>query len=380
MLPSQRHLFDMPRDVAYLNAAAYAPLPIAVREAGIAGAAAKATPWSTWDRPDAAERATRVRAAAAALIGASATDIAIVTSISHGMALAGRVLPLQAGHRVLRVAGEQSSNCLEWARLAEARGAVLDIVPRPPDGDWTAAILGRIAAPGLPPVGIAGLTPCHWTDGTRIDLGRIAPVLRDHGAKLVVDATQAAGAEPIDVAVLRPDFLAFPTYKWVLGSYSLAFLYAAPAWQGGEPLERNAFNCDADQDCTTIALVAGAGRYDMGERNNPVTLPMAEAAFAVVAGWGVAAVQARLRGLTDALAEAATDLGVRVAPRALRTAHILGLHLPGGIRPGTLPRLEAAGVYVSDRQGVLRVSPHVYNDDADVARFAAGLRAVVAPG
>ncbi len=377
MLPCQRALFDMPRDVAYLNAAAYAPLPISVRDAGARGAAAKATPWATLDNRAAAAQAERVRAAAGAVIGAAARDIAIVGSVSHGLATAGRVLPIVAGHRMLRVAGEQSSNCLEWARLAERRGAMLDVVPAPGDGDWTRAVIERIELAGAPPVGIAALTPCHWTDGSLIDLERIAPVLRAHGARLVVDATQAAGAAPIDVAVLRPDFLAFPTYKWVLGSYNLAFLYAAACWQEGEPLERNGFNCVTDDACLRVGFAEGAGRYDMGERNNPVALPMAEAGLGLVAGWGVTAVQARLRMLTDALAEVAVELGVAVRPRALRAVNILGLRLPGGMRADTLDRMAALGVHVSDRQGVMRVSPHVYNDDGDVARFGAGLRAVL---
>lgn len=376
-LACQRALFDMPDDVAYLNAAACGPVPIVVRDAGLRGVVAKATPWVTWDWEGTAAMAERVRAAAAALIGAAASDMAIIGSVSHGLATAGRALPLAAGHRVLRVAGEQSSNCLEWARLAEARGGVLDIVPTPGDGDWTRAVIERIGLAGAPPVDIAALTPCHWTDGSLIDLGRIAPVLRAHGAALVVDATQAAGAVPIDVGVLRPDFLAFPTYKWVLGSYNLAFLYAAPCWQGSEPLERNGFNCVADDACLRVGFAAGAGRYDMGERNNPVALPMAEAGLALVAGWGVPAVEARLRMLTDALAEVATELGVAVRPRALRAANILGLRLPGGMRADTLDRMTALGVHVSDRQGVMRVSPHVYNDEGDVARFGAALRAVL---
>ncbi len=377
MLPCQRALFDMPRDVAYFNAAAYAPLPISVRDAGARGAAAKATPWATLDNRAAAAQAERVRAAAGAVIGAAARDIAVVGSVSHGLATAGRVLPIAAGHRVLRVAGEQSSNCLEWARLAERRGAVLDVVPAPGDGDWTRAVIERIELAGAPPVGIAALTPCHWTDGSLIDLERIAPVLRAHGARLVVDATQAAGAVPIDVAVLRPDFLAFPTYKWVLGSYNLAFLYAAPCWHEGEPLERNGFNCVTDDACLRITFAEGAGRYDMGERNNPVALPMAEAALALVAAWGVSAVHARLQALTDALAAVAMEHGIAVRPRALRSANILGLRLPGGMRADMLDRMAALRVHVSDRQGVMRVSPHVYNDDSDVARFGMALRAVL---
>ena len=68
MLPSQRHLFDIPRDVAYLNAAAWSPLPLAVQEAGRAGVARKGRPWEL-DPGLGAFQHERCRAAAAALIG-----------------------------------------------------------------------------------------------------------------------------------------------------------------------------------------------------------------------------------------------------------------------------------------------------------------------
>ena len=52
MIPCQRHLFDIPAEVAYLNCAYLSPLPNAVREAGITGVRRKASPWvsstSTW--------------------------------------------------------------------------------------------------------------------------------------------------------------------------------------------------------------------------------------------------------------------------------------------------------------------------------------------
>ncbi len=45
MLPSQRELFDIPREVCFLNAAAWSPLPLAVQEAGRRGVARKGQPW-----------------------------------------------------------------------------------------------------------------------------------------------------------------------------------------------------------------------------------------------------------------------------------------------------------------------------------------------
>src|SRR5947199_290501 len=130
MLASQRALFDMPRDICYLNAASWSPLPLASQEAGRQGVARKGQPW--------------------------------------------KVDPALAGQQY------------ERAR-------------------------------------------------------RAAAALRRHGAGLLVDATHGAGVMPIDVQQLDPDFLVFPTYKWVLGPYGRAFLYVARRRQDGVPLEQTSY-------------------------------------------------------------------------------------------------------------------------------------------
>ena len=72
------------------------------------------------------------------------------------------------------------------------------------------------------------------------DMPRIAAALRKQGAALLVDATHDAGVRKIDVKTLDPDFLIFPTYKWVLGPYGRAFMYVAKRRQNGMPLEQTA--------------------------------------------------------------------------------------------------------------------------------------------
>ncbi|MDP4005894.1 aminotransferase class V-fold PLP-dependent enzyme [Methylobacterium sp. NEAU K] len=362
-LPCQRHLFEVPADVSYLDAAAWSPLPRAVRMAGEAGILAKTRPW-THPRAAFAARAERARAAAATLIGATTDDFAIVGSVSHAMATAARNLAPEPGGRLLRVADEFPSLRYAFDRLAAARGLAVEEVARPADGDWTAALLAAIARPGAPPLALATLTPLHWTDGLLIDLDRLAPAVHAAGADLVIDATQAVGAVPVDVGRWRPDFLAFPTYKWALGPYGLAFLYAAPDRQDGVPIEENLGN---------RSPTSGGRRYDRGELKDPVALSMAATGLELIAGWGMPAVSARLRGLTDRLAEGVSALGLAVAPRPLRTPHILGLRAPGGLPVGLVERLEREHVFVSERSGALRLSPHVWANEVDVARCLASL-------
>jgi selenocysteine lyase/cysteine desulfurase len=357
-LPCQRHLFELPDAVCYLDAAAWSPHPLPVSEAGERGMLAKRQPW-VFPRVDFSAWAERARAAAAALVGASVDEIAIVGSVSHAIATAARNLSLSRGGRILRVADEFPSQRLAWDRVATEGGLVVETVPRPSDGNWTAALLEAIDRTGAPQLAVATLCPLHWSDGALIDLEALAPAIRAAGAALVVDATQAVGVMPIDVGRLKPDFLAFPTYKWTLGPYGLAFLYAAPHRQDGLPLEENSGN---------QRPAAGARRYDKGERNDPLLLPMAAVGMELIAGWGAPAIAARLRQLTDQLAEGAEAMGLSALPRISRSPHILGLRRPGGLAPDFIDRVRDKGIFVSDRLGCLRISPHVWANEADIAR------------
>ena len=119
MLPSQRALFDIPRDVCFLNAASWCPLPIAVQEAGRAGVARKGRPW-TLEPAFAAAQHERARRAAARLINADPNDVALISAVSYGVATAAKVLTVPAGTRVLLLENDHSSAVLEWTTRAGA--------------------------------------------------------------------------------------------------------------------------------------------------------------------------------------------------------------------------------------------------------------------
>lgn len=378
MLPSQRASFDIPQDVCYLNAAAVGPLPRAVKAAGEVGVARKAQPWAI--EPGNAQRQfERARTAAARLINADPDDVALISSVSYGIATAGKVLSMPRGSRVLLLQDDHSSPVLEWLGRAEAQGFSVEVVARPDDGDWTAALLAAIGRQGAPPVGMASISSVHWADGGAVDLARVAAALKAHDARFVIDATHGAGVMDIDVRTLDPDFLVFPTYKWVLGPYGRAFLYVAKRWQNGVPIEqagsqRRSISSERAPYMRDTSYVTNARRYDMGERDHYISLEMASIGMEMVANWGQEAIIERLRMLTDRLAEGLRNSGVLVSDQRVRAPHILSLRFPGGMPGNLIERLEAESVFVSARLGLMRISPHVYNDEADVDRFVAVLR------
>lgn len=379
MLASQRDLFDIPRDVCYLNAASWSPLPLATQEAGRAAVGRKGRPWKI-DQAFAREQHERARKAAARLINADPEDVALIPSVSYGVATAGRVLKIPAGTRVLLLEDDHSSPQLEWMTRAPAQGFATETVRQPADGDWTRAVLAAIGRKGAPPVALASISSLHWSDGGVVDLDRVAAALRRCGAALLVDATQGAGVMPFDVRALDPDFLVFPTYKWTLGPYGRAFLYVAKRHQGGVPLEQTGFGrraIAAEREPPYLkdtAYVDNARRFDMGERDHFISLEMASIGMEMVARWGSAAIVGRLKMLTGRLAEGLRNSGVLMLDEEFRAPHILSLAFPKGMPADLVPRLAAEQVYAAPRLGRLRISPHVYNDEEDVDRFLAAFR------
>ena len=370
-------LFAIPEDVTYLNSAGVSPIPVPVRAAGEAGVARKVEPWKL-SRASFYDIVEEARAAAAALIGAQPGDIAIVGSASYGIATACRNLPLPAGTAVVTLAEEHPSPVYAWLRAAEENGAVHDELARPADHDWTAAILSRLADQGRPRVSVLSLTPLHWNDGGLVDLPAIRKAADRVGAALVVDGTQAVGAQPFSVHEVRPDFLVFPTYKWLLGPYGLAFLYADPERQAGIPLEEHTFSrLGADQITNHYArelrFMEGSRRYDMGERSNFVTLPMAVAGMRLIEAFGPAKIEAHLQPLAARIIEGAAALGFTAPPPGRRAAHLIGLRREGMDAAAVVGGLAERGIHVAARNGAIRVSPHLYNDAADIERFLGAL-------
>jgi selenocysteine lyase/cysteine desulfurase len=373
MLPSQRALFDMPRDVCFMNAAAWSPLPLASQEAGRAAVGRKGQPWKLADGFQ-REQYERTRKAAAALIGAEPDDVALISSVGYGVSTAGKVLDLPRGTRVIVLENDHTSPVLEWHGRAPAQGFTVDTVKQPPDGDWTSAVLEAIERAGAAPVSLVSISSVHWSDGGALDIPRIRAALKKQGAALLVDATHDAGVRHIDVKTLDPDFLIFPTYKWVLGPYGRAFMYVAKRHQNGVPLEqtagaRKAVNAEDTIYFRDTSYRDDARRYDMGERDHFISMEMAAIGMEMMAGWGNDAIVARLSMLTGKLADGLGNLGVGVLDPKVRAPHILCVSFPKGMAPDLPKRLAAEGVHAAPRLGRLRISPHVYNDEQDVERF-----------
>jgi selenocysteine lyase/cysteine desulfurase len=372
-LGDERGLFEIPENVAYLNCAYMSPQLRSVREVGERAVARKSRPWKL-TASDFFEDSEKSRALFARLVGGDPDGVALIPSVSYGIAVAAANVTVQERQRILILEDQFPSNVYSWRELAKHSGAKLVTVSRPPDNDWTSAVLDDLDED----TAVVAVPNCHWTDGSLLDLARIGERAKEAGAALVVDAIQSLGAHPLDVREVRPDFLVASAYKWLLGPYGIGFLYADEGWREGTPIEHNWINRRGSDDFSRLvgyqdAFQPGARRYDVGERSNFALLPMANEALRQILHWGVENVSATIGVLTALVEREAKDRGVEAIPAKMRARHMIGLKLGSGFPEDLAAQLAAQNVFVSVRSESVRVSPHLYNTEEDINRLFAAL-------
>ncbi len=373
-LANQRHLFELPDDVAYLRCAATAPLMRAAREAGEFALAQKARPWGReWN--NAGEAVERARELFAELIGATGDDIALAPSASYGLSIAAHNIHIGDGREVIVLAEQFPSNVYPWREAVQRDGGTILTIERPHRSDWTDAVIAAIGDR----TAVVAVPHCHWLDGTLLDLPLIGRRCRAVGAALVLDLSQSAGALPFDLGAIDPDYAISVAEKWLLGPVQLAFLYVSPCHQRGTPIEHSWVGRADSGDARFLhqyvdSYRSGSRRFDVGERSNIVNLAIAIAALTQIREWGVREISNSLRHKTDSIAERALALGCEVVQPENRVPHFLGVRRRGGWPADLQTRFEEQKVLVNLRGDCLRVAPHLFTNKRDIDAFIHCLR------
>lgn len=373
MTQAGREAFDVPEGTAYLNCANMAPRLKSVSTAGHAALDTLASPWSVVASDWFAGSATLKRLFAG-LIGASEHSAALVPSVSYGVAVAARNIPLRDSDNIVLVDREYPSNYYSWARAARDSGAKIRTAKAQDGASITQAVLAAIDKD----TAVVAVPNCRWTDGAFVDVVRIGEAARKHGAALVIDASQSLGAYPLDVAECRPDFVASVGYKWLLGPYGVGYLYVDERWHAdGVPLEESWLHRADSENFAALAdytevYQPGAARFSQGESPQFCLQPMAIAALSQLSQWQPAHIQRRLREWIDALCERAGAIGFSFP--AERVGHMVGLRSPSGLPAGLVQALRDDGIHVAVRGDSIRVSPHLHNTEADLNRLLDALR------
>src|SRR5829696_368706 len=370
-LPVQRELFDIPDDVAYFNCASLSPQLKAAAEAGAAALARRARPWRIAGADWFGEVEER-RALFARLAGVDPEGVALVPATSYGLAVAAANLTARPGQRVLVLAEDYPSNWYTWQRFAGRTGAEVVAVER--DGrSWGEAVVEATDERTV----VVAVLAVHWTDGGAVDLAAIGARAREAGAALVMDASQALGAMPLDLAAIRPDYLVSVGYKWLLGPFALGYLYVAEHLRDGVPLEENWISRLGSEDFAALVdyqdrYQPGARSFDVGQRTAFETTPMAVAALRQLLDWEVPRIAATLGQITGRIQREVEALGLPLTSSD-RAPHMLGIGLPDQARARVAGALADAGVFAGVRGSSLRVSPHLWTTDQDIERLVGAL-------
>jgi selenocysteine lyase/cysteine desulfurase len=378
-LPSQRHLFDIPDELAYFNCAYYSPQLNESRRRLHSGVDAKSHPWERTG-VDFFEDAETIRGLASELFGGEADGYAVVPAAGYGVSTAARVVEprLQSGDRILLVADEFPSSVLPWIAAARKTGAVLSFIPAPERDGWTQAVLANLDKS----VKVVAISTCHWTNAALIDLPPIGRACRELGSVLVVDATQSLGAMPLALDDVKPDFLVAAGYKWLLSPYGSGLLYVAEQWRDARPLEEswqardNARNFAALADYSET-YAPGARRFDVGEKCTPTILPGVIAALEQIRAWGVANIAASLSKVNGRIAAHLEQLGFRLPEESQRCPHMIGAELPAGCANDLVARLHARNIFISQRANSVRIAPHLHVTDRDIDRLLEALKEIL---
>lgn len=370
---------EMPvaQEHAYFDHAAVAPLPAAaaerLRKYADQVSQSGDKHWLEWSLI-----VSRLRTAAAQLLGANECEVALVPNTTIGINLVAEGFPWKSGDNLVVPDNEFPSNLLPWKNL-QRRGVDVRLLP--------VSDTGEISIDGLVALmdhrtRLVALSWVGFVSGFRLDLRRVAEAVHRRGALLFVDAIQGLGAFPIHVHDAQIDFLAADGHKWMLGPEGAGLLYVAekhldllePLLLGWNSLSEGAF------DPRSAHLKASAARYEGGSYNMAGLLAF-EASLELLLRLGshlaaspvAAAILENVATIAGQLAGQGFDLKV---PSEEFRSGILTTSWPGA----TSSDLNAArkhclekNVILSVRAGRIRIATHAYNNADDIARLVTAL-------
>lgn len=317
-------------------------------------------------------RAEAVRAAAARLVGAAPEETAFVASTSDGLSAIATAVEWRPGDSVVAVDGEFPANVYPWWALQ--RVGVTTRLAVPVDGRLT---VDAIAALVDDTTRVVSVSAVDFATGQRRPLAAIGELCRRRGILFCVDAIQALGALRIDVERDGIDALAADGHKWLCAPEGCGVLYVSRRWLDRLLPQRIGWKSVVDASRYLpyhFELKRDAQKFECGSLNF-LAIHALGAALDLVFDVGVDAIEHRLLALTARLRDALAGRGVAVLspPDVAERSGITTVRTDESPE-AVVRRLRAAGVLASPRGGGVRLSPHYYCDDDDVARCLAELR------
>jgi cysteine desulfurase/selenocysteine lyase len=319
------------------------------------------------------------RHAAAGLLHADPAAIAITTSFTEALCQLAWWLRPGKGQNVVSTEVDFPSVTYPWHRIAEDTGCQVRLVPVLDDPQRFD--VNTVAEHVDSATAVICISHVQYLTGHLLDVDDLVTLAHDHGALLIIDATQSAGQVPIDVAATGVDALITGSYKWLCSTFGAAACYLSPAllrelrpplvgWRSTE----HPYALDA----RWLPLAATARRMEYSTMSYASAIAFGRAIRYVtsLALDEVAAHNGQLAGrLIDGLTERGATLLTPRDPK--RRAGTVTARFPGRDGEAIAAELTRRGVIVSPRVGSTRFSMHFYNNSDDVDRALAALDLVL---
>jgi selenocysteine lyase/cysteine desulfurase len=370
---SDFHDFD---GAVYLNCAYHGAMPRVATRAIQEALRLKQTPHLIRDEYH-FSFADDYRAAVAELIGADPADVAVADSSTHGIMILVSGLDWKAGEEVLLPAGEFPANRFPWMSL-EARGVSVREVDLG-DGSRAPALLAEAMTERTRVVAASWV---QYSTGSMLDIQAIGALCRERGALFAIDAAQAIGGLPFSVQAVPVDLVACAGYKWLLGPYGTGF-----SWVHPELSERlassniNWISLDGASDFSRLsecelAFPPGARRFDVNEPASFLNMAGATASTRYLIGVTPALVRRHVLALQERLlADLPEGMKLLGPEDPAERSNILCFSAGSEANGDRIAqRLFEERIFLSRREGALRISPHIYNTQGDIDRLLAVLR------
>jgi selenocysteine lyase/cysteine desulfurase len=306
------------------------------------------------------EAADSARAAVADLLGTQSENIALTQSTADGINHVATSIDWQPGDVVVRTDTEHSAARLPWERMAEIHDIeirVLETTEGRLDLDELKAAIGdaRLLCFNSP----------TWNYGTRQPVGEIVEIAHDAGTRVLVDAVQAPGQQPLAVEEWGADFVAASGHKWLLGVWGTGFLYISDDALGALTPTRIGYYSVEDYDAAEYEFYSDARKFDLGTRSLGPFVAL-KTAIEQMQAVGLEAVDQRITRLADRLK---AGLGDRL--RSPRDAESGLVTFAAEDPEATVEQLAEEGIQIRTLPDpdACRASVHAVNTEGDVDRL-----------
>jgi cysteine desulfurase/selenocysteine lyase len=314
-----------------------------------------------------------IRRLYAGLLQVTPAEIAITRHTAEGVNLIAQGFPWKNGDRIVTISVEYPSNVYPWWNL-RSRGVEIVPVPEREGRVNLDELLGTIDER----VRLVAISHVEFASGFCFDLERLSARCRAMGVFLFVDIAQSIGLLPIDLRLV--DAAAWPTWKWLMGPIGMGGLYLAanhlesirPIFVGSDGMVPTTDYLDY-----RFEFRPGAGRFEYSTENVLGLIGVAEALRRIAPLFGRETgdvVTRRVLETGDLLISRLEEEGFRLYSSRTpgERSGIFSFMTPGS--PARISsRLRRGGIEVAVRGGRLRVSPHFYNNAADIERLLAAL-------